>query len=243
MKKGRRLKLGISGLVLVFIGLFSIMNYNVSIPRNEVDEVAATENASIGTKWNVTGKFIEGDIICGLVLEPVYEEPGWLNIMEPMVPEHPRYGSINFRNIAVYLELYYEDGSLVSKIEMIWVNNPEASSPVNLHLYIYNMTYLTENSTPSSYLEVETITGTSWVVLTSEGVEKSGDYTLEVSAFGAIPAPKDQPPSRIALGNRVIEQPYGFLFPVGLCAVVIGAVLMVIATFPSIIEKRNRERK
>ena len=241
IKKRRRMKLGFLGMVLVLIGLFSVVNYNILVPQNIVKEVSATENGSTGTQWNVTGKFDAGDIICGLVLEPTYREPGWLDILEPMVLNHPRYGKILYPNIAVYLELYYEDGLLISKIEMIWINDPNAKPPVNLHLYIYNMTYLPENSSLSSYFPVEAVTGTSWIVLTPEGVKDSGNYTLKVSAFGAMPAPTDQPPSRIALGERLVGYPYWFLLPVGLCIIILGVTVMVIVLFPRIIEKsKNR---
>lgn len=244
MKSSRRLKIGVLGTALILVAYFLIVNHQTPVRLETVDEVNAQinslKNISEGNySWNVSASFVEGDIICGLVLEPLPSSEGisWLNILEPIGPVTP-YGYINYPHIFVYLELYNGD-NLVSKVEMVWVNDPEASPPVNAHLYVYNMSYVYANETAEpKYHYVETV-GT-WVVLTPDGAPENGTYTLKVFAFGAIPPPDNVPPSRIALGKRLIGYPYTYFLALGIFSSICGVSCVVISIFPGIIERKKK---
>jgi len=236
MKKNNRLKIGALGILLIFVAYFCVTNYQVPVELDEVEEVNRTEKSS---SWNVTASFVEGDIICGLVLEPQYQIPGWLQCLEPAGYILP-YGYCKYPHIFVYLDLYKDD-ELVSKVEMVWVNDPYAKEPINMHLYVYNMSYVEKNST-MVYHPVETVSGT-WVVLTPEGAPANGTYRLEVSASGAIPPPVNNPPTKIALGKRLISYPYTYLLPLGVVSASSGVVCIVIGGFPRIIERKQKKPK
>jgi hypothetical protein len=244
MKRSRRWKLFAFGLILTIAGFLCLGNYNTPVIRESVIEVNATDNSSKAGSylWNVTASFAKGDIICGLVLEPQYKEPGWFLCLEP-TGDVPPYGYVEYPYIFVYLYLYNEHGDLVYPfIEMVWVNNPEAKEPVKFHFYIYNMTYMYNENSTNQYSPVDVVPGTSWIVLTPEGAPNNGVYTLKVSAFGARAPPVDDPPVRIALGKKLgtSDYPYTFLLPIGICLVASGGVSILIAGFPRIIERRSK---
>jgi len=242
MKRGRRFKIGILGVFLIAVGYFCATNSGIPVKLNDVEEVSRVNNsASAGIcSWNVSGWFAKGDVICGLVLEPQYKVPGWLQCLEP-IGDVPPYGFVDYPHIFVYLKLLDEGGDVVSWVEMLWVNDPNAKSPLNLHLYVYNMTYIFGGSS-ESYFPVEVVWGTSWIVLTPEGAPHNGTYTLSVSAFGAISPPSDNPPTVIALGKRKIGYPYTYLLPLGIVLICGGLFANFVALFPYIVERKNVRR-
>ena len=244
MKRSRRWKLFTFGIMLAIAGYLCIGNYNTPIIRESVNEVKATDNSGKASSysWNVTASFAKGDVICGLVLEPQYREPGWFQVLEPRGSVLP-YGYIEYPHIFVRLYLYNKDGNLIYPlIEMVWVNNPEAKEPVKSHFYIYNMTYLYDENSTNQYFPVDVVPGTSWIVLTPKGAPDNGTYTLKVSAFGASIPPVDNPPTRIALGKKSVmsDYPYTFLLPIGIGLVSSGVISILIAGFPQIIERRSK---
>lgn len=249
MKKNTRIKLAVFGVLLVIIGYFCVRSSQALVPLNEVEELGLTDNSEGVAKqrgsylWNVSAYFAEGDIICGRLTEPQYKTPGWLNCLEPVNPFDPRYGKINLPNIFVYLELLSEDMELISKVEMVWVNDPNAKPPMRDHLYIYNMSYIFENSTTSDYYPVETVPGTIWIVLTPDGAPCNGTYTLRVRAFGSAIPPQNNPPTHIALGKRLLDYPFSYLLPLGVFSAIVGVVLIFTGSFPKIIERKGRQKK
>jgi hypothetical protein len=242
MRRNRRLKIGVFGVILIFIAYFLISNYQVPVELDEVKEVARTTNtlrniAAGNYSWNVTASFFKGDIICGLVQEPQpsSENISWLNFLEPPGTYEP-YGYINYPHIFVFLELYNGD-ELISKVEMVWVNDPNAKPPINAHLFLYNMSYLYDHEYK---FPVDTVANT-WIVLTPEGASADGNYTLKVFAFGAISPPNDIPPTNIALGRRLIGCPYTYFLPLGVCSAICGVFCIFISVFPKIIEREKRK--
>lgn len=249
MKSKTRIKLGAFGILLLIIGYFCVTNSQVSIALDEVEELALADNSEGVAQnrgsylWNVSAYFTEGDIICGRLTEPQYKEPGWLDCLEPSNPFDPRYGKIELPNIYVYLELLDNEMGLISKVEMVWVNDPYAKAPLNLHLYIYNMSYLFANSTPSSYYPVEMVSGTIWIVLTPHGAPKNGTYTLKVSAFGSTVPPQNNPPTQIALGKRLFGYPFAYLLPLGAFFIIGGTASVIIGAFPRAVEWERKTSK
>jgi len=247
MKKNTRLKLGVFGILLVVIGYFCVTNSQVLVGLNKVEEIALADNSQKVAQergsylWNVSAYFTKGDIICARLTEPQPKEPGWLQCLEPANLFDPRYGKIELPNIYVYLKLFHNDAELVSEVEMVWVNDPYAKSPLDQHLYIYNMSYLFENSTVSDYHPVENVPGTIWIVLTR--APENGTYTLTVSAFGSTVPPRDQPPTHIALGKRLMGYPFAYLLPLGVFSAIVGVVLIFIGSFPKIIERERKTKK
>jgi len=248
MKKNTRLKLGALGILLVIIAYFCIVNSQVVGELDEVKQLAVTDNSEGVAKergsylWNVSAYFTKGDIICGRVTEPQLKEPGWLQCLEPPNLEDPRYGEIVLPHIFVYLDLLSENMERVSRVEMVWVNDPNAKPPLNQHLYIYNMSYIFENSTVSDYYPVEKVPGTIWVVLTPDGAPKNGTYTLEVWTLGGAAPPQDNPPTNIALGKRAIGYRFAFLLPLGVFFAICGVLSIFIGSFPKIIERKGKKR-
>lgn len=246
MKRKTRMKLCAFGILLVIIAFFCVANSQILVELDEVEELALTDNSEGVAKqrgsylWNVSANFTKGDIICGRLTEPQYKIPGWLQCLEPANPSDPRYGKIVLHNIYVYLELLNETMGLVSKVEMVWVNDPNAKPPLNQHLYIYNMSYLFPNSSVSDYYPVEQVPGTIWIVLTPRGAPKNGTYTLRVSAFGSTTPPQDNPPTLIALGKRLLGYPFTFLLSIGISLTICGTACIIVGVFPEVIE---RERK
>ncbi len=235
MKKSTRLKIGFYGLVLIIVGSIIAINYQFQVKGDTVVEIDRVENSAASKSywWNVSGYFEKGDVVCGLLLPPIYQVPGWLQMLEPHGSYAP-YGMIPFSHVFVDCSLFDSSGETVSTVEIVWANDPNGKPPINEQLLVYDMTYLVQGK-EDQYSPVMQVS--PWFELVPRGVDFSGNYTLKISAYGATAMPVDQPPFVIALGKRSIVHPYLFFLPLGSVIIAGGVFLVVVAAIPMIVTR------